>query len=247
MSVNFENRTLYHGDNLNFLKGMNSGTIHLIATDPPFKKNRDFHATPDSLAKGANFQDRWSWQDDIHMEWLDIIIKDEPEVWAIISAAKKIYGSDMAAFLCWMSVRLLEMRRVIREDGSIYLHIDHTAGTLGEITWNKQGQNCHARSLKYEFTIDCTGKIPTLIMEQKEYDRRGERPPKVKTWKANDLQPLPGFRREHDDGRVTPQFWIATFLDKVTQGEIPFEETIEATIQEANRLEAMLPTFNPQE
>ena len=55
---NFQNRTLYHGDNLDFLRGMDSETVHLIATDPPFNKSRDFHATPDSLARGAQFQDR---------------------------------------------------------------------------------------------------------------------------------------------------------------------------------------------
>ena len=55
---NFANRTLYHGDNLPFLRGINSGTIHLIATDPPFNKGRDFHATPDSLAAGARFGDK---------------------------------------------------------------------------------------------------------------------------------------------------------------------------------------------
>ncbi len=59
---NFANRTLYHGDNLDFLRGMDSETVHLIATDPPFNKNRDFHATPDSLAAGAQFQDRWNWK-----------------------------------------------------------------------------------------------------------------------------------------------------------------------------------------
>ena len=53
MQPNFSNRTLFHGDNLEFLRGMNSGTIHLIATDPPFNKGRDFHATPDSLARGS--------------------------------------------------------------------------------------------------------------------------------------------------------------------------------------------------
>ncbi|MCE2464223.1 MAG: hypothetical protein J4F46_10035 [Dehalococcoidia bacterium] len=37
---NFADRTLYHGDNLDFLRGMNSGTVHLIATDPPFNSNR---------------------------------------------------------------------------------------------------------------------------------------------------------------------------------------------------------------
>lgn len=48
---NFTNRTLHHGDNLNFLRGMNSGTVNLVATDPPFNKSKDFHATPDSLGE----------------------------------------------------------------------------------------------------------------------------------------------------------------------------------------------------
>ena len=124
---NFANRTLYHGDNLDFLRGMNSGTVALVATDPPFNKARDFHATPDSLAKGASFQDRWSWRDDVHDDWLDAIQKDEPEVWQVISTAKAVYGDDMGAFLCWLGVRLLEVHRVLRDDGSLYLHIDHTA------------------------------------------------------------------------------------------------------------------------
>ena len=96
---NFQNRTLYHGDNLNFLRGMNSETVHLIATDPPFNKSRDFHATPDSLTRGASFQDRWSWRDDIHDEWLLEIQRDHPDVWSVINTAKRVYGDDMGAFL----------------------------------------------------------------------------------------------------------------------------------------------------
>ena len=125
--VNFKNRTLYHGDNLAFLRGMNSETVHLIATDPPFNKNRDFHATPDSLAKGARFKDRWSWERDVHEEWTDSIIDDWPAVWEVIIAARAAYGDDMGAFLCWLGVRLMEMHRILRPDGSLYLHIDHTA------------------------------------------------------------------------------------------------------------------------
>jgi len=125
--TNFQNRTLYHGDNLEFLREMNSGTVHLIATDPPFNKSRDFHATPDSLASGARFSDRWKWDDDVHPEWTDQIEDDWPAVHAVIEAAKIAYGMDMAAFLCWLGVRLMEMRRILRDDGSIYLHIDQTA------------------------------------------------------------------------------------------------------------------------
>ena len=124
---NFENRTLYHGDNLPFLRGLNSGTVNLIATDPPFNKNKDFHATPGSLASGAQFQDRWRWDEDIHDDWLIAIQRDEPEVWSVITTAKQVWGDDMGAFLCWLGVRLLEMRRILADDGSLYLHIDHTA------------------------------------------------------------------------------------------------------------------------
>ncbi len=125
---NFENRTLFHGDNLTFLRGMNSETVHLIATDPPFNKGKDFHATPDSLAAGAKFQDRWNWDDDVEGEWVDQITDDWPHVMNVINGSKESYGEDMGAFLCFMAVRLLEMRRVLRPDGSIYLHCDPTAG-----------------------------------------------------------------------------------------------------------------------
>ena len=124
---NFENRTLFQGDNLPFLQGINSETVNLIATDPPFNKNKDFHATPDSLAAGAQFQDRWSWQDDLHDDWLIAIQRDAPEVWQVITAAKRAWGDDMGAFLCWLGVRLLEMHRILTKDGSLYLHMDDTA------------------------------------------------------------------------------------------------------------------------
>ncbi len=101
---------------------MNSNTVHLIATDPPFNKGRDFHATPDSLAKGASFQDRWSWKDYVHDEWIDQLEDDWPNVWSTIQGSRDSWGDDMGAFLCFMAVRILEMHRVLRPDGSMYLH-----------------------------------------------------------------------------------------------------------------------------
>ena len=124
---NFANRTLFHGDNLPFLRRINSECIDLIATDPPFNKGRDFHATPDSLAAGARFQDRWSWADDVEGEWVDQITDDWPDVMTVINGARTSYGDDMGAFLCFMAVRLLAMRRVLKPTGSIYLHCDPTA------------------------------------------------------------------------------------------------------------------------
>ena len=127
MTPNFRNRTLYHGDNLDFLRGINSETIDLVATDPPFNKGRDFHATPDSLAAGAKFHDRWSWEGDVEGEWVDQIRTDWPNVWQAIDSANHTWGRDMGAFLCYMGVRLLEMHRLLAPTGSLYLHCDPTA------------------------------------------------------------------------------------------------------------------------
>ncbi len=152
---NFENRTLFHGDNLEFLRGLNSESVDLIATDPPFNKSKDFHATPDSLAAGASFPDRWRWEQDVQQEWVDSLEDDWPEVWRFINGVKESGQRDMAAFLCWLGVRLLECRRILKPTGSLYLHIDHTAhayakalldGIFGrenfrnEIVWNYGGR-----------------------------------------------------------------------------------------------------------
>ncbi len=161
ISPNWKNRTLFHGDNLKFLRAMNSETVHLIATDPPFNKGRDFHATPDSLASGASFQDRWSWDDDVDQEWVDQITDDFPKVMNVIQGSRNSYGDDMGAFLCFMAVRLLEMHRVLRQDGSIYLHCDPTASHYlkelmdavfgrrnfrNEIVWSYSGWNKRLKS-----------------------------------------------------------------------------------------------------
>ena len=124
---NWRNRTLFHGDNLGFLRAMNSESVDLIATDPPFNKGRDFHATPDSLAAGAKFQDRWSWERDVHQDWADQITDDYPRLMEAIESARYAHSDGMGAFMCFMAVRLLEMRRVLKPTGSIYLHCDPTA------------------------------------------------------------------------------------------------------------------------
>ncbi len=149
---NFANRTLFQGDNLDVLRGMNSGTIDLIATDPPFKKGKDFHATPESLAAGASFKDRWRWQEpDVQPAWLDQIKDGWPAIHSFMHTVKERQQS-MAAYLCFMAVRLMEMRRVLKPTGSIYLHCDPTANAYlrvlmdiifgydnfrSEITWKR--------------------------------------------------------------------------------------------------------------
>lgn len=109
------------------MRGMNSESVDLIATDPPFNKGRDFHVTPESLKGGGSFADRWSWEHDAHEDWLDGIKDDWPAAMTVINASRAAYGDGMGAFLCFMGVRLMEMHRILRNDGSIYLHCDDTA------------------------------------------------------------------------------------------------------------------------
>ena len=154
-TLNVPNRTLYHGDNLDFMRGLNSASVDLIATDPPFNKGRDFHATPESLASGARFQDRWSWKD-IYPEWKEQIQDDWPTLWSVISTAEVAYGEDMGAFICWLGVRVIEMHRILKPTGSLYLHCDPTASHYiktmldavfgkknfrNEIVWKRQTSN----------------------------------------------------------------------------------------------------------
>ncbi|MYF87345.1 MAG: hypothetical protein F4178_13655, partial [Rhodospirillaceae bacterium] len=90
-------------------------------------KNKDFHATPDSLATGAKFQDRWSWKRDVQQEWVDQITDDYPQLMEAIESARYAHSDGMGAFMCFMAVRLMEMRRVLKPSGSIYVHCDPTA------------------------------------------------------------------------------------------------------------------------
>ncbi len=112
-----QSRAVYIGDNLPFLRAIADESIHLIATDPPFNKDRDF---------GKAFRDRWSWERDARAEWIDDIKGACPALWSLIETARQIADARMSAYLCWLGIRLLEMRRVLRGDGSLYLHIDHS-------------------------------------------------------------------------------------------------------------------------
>ena len=125
---NFVNRTLFQGDNLDYLRLLESESVDLIATDPPFNKGRDFHADPKSLKKdksGGSFVDRWSWKDNVQDAWLDEL--DDTNLITAIRGVRDTHSDAMGAYLCYMAVRLLSMRRVLKPTGSIFLHCDPTA------------------------------------------------------------------------------------------------------------------------
>ena len=126
MKQNWKNRTMWTGDNLPILRGMNSESVDLIYLDPPFNSNRDYSAPIGSEAAGAAFKDTWTLED-VDEAWHGEVAEQNPAVYSIIGAAREAHGKGMQSYLCMMAVRLLEMRRVLKDTGSIYLHCDPTA------------------------------------------------------------------------------------------------------------------------
>ena len=125
-ACNVPSRTIFTGDNLDILRGINSECVDLIYLDPPFKSDQTYAAPLDSEAKGAEFRDVWTLSD-MKEEWLDEIEYRRPALFHLINGAKLSHSESMAGYLTFMAIRLLEMHRVLKPTGSIYLHCDDTA------------------------------------------------------------------------------------------------------------------------
>ena len=116
-------------DNLEVLRGMNSASVDLIYLDPPFNKGKQFHAPIGSKAEGADFSDIWH-EDTVKTAQLLELADTHPELYRYIDGVGGITSRSAKWYLCFMAVRLLEMRRVLKDTGSIYLHCDPTANYL---------------------------------------------------------------------------------------------------------------------
>ena len=126
MVANFADKTIWTGDNLDIMRGLNSESIDLIYLDPPFNSNRDYEAPIGSAAAGAAFKDTWTLSD-LDVEWMGLIADEHPAIYKMLEAAGLIQGKSMQSYLCMMVVRLLEMKRILKYSGSLYLHCDPTA------------------------------------------------------------------------------------------------------------------------
>ncbi len=126
VAPNFANRTLWTGDNLDILRGLNSECVDLIYLDPPFNSNRTYEAPVGSKAAGAAFKDAWTLSD-LDVAWMGLIADGHPAIAYLLDTARRTHGRGMQSYLTMMAVRLLELRRVLRPTGSIYLHCDPTA------------------------------------------------------------------------------------------------------------------------
>ena len=117
---------LYTNDNLFILNGLNSNSIDLIYLDPPFNSKRFYSAPIGSRAAGSSFKDMWTWAD-VNEEYLNTLADNYPALTKFIASIGKIHSKAMMAYLTYMAQRIIEMHRVLKSTGSLYLHCDPTA------------------------------------------------------------------------------------------------------------------------
>ncbi len=109
------------------MRGINSSCVDLIYLDPPFNSNANYAAPIGSTAAGAEFKDTWGL-DEISLAWHGEIAHEHPGLYDLLKATRKIHGNSMMAYLIYMAIRVMEMKRILAPTGSIYLHCDSTAG-----------------------------------------------------------------------------------------------------------------------
>jgi site-specific DNA-methyltransferase (adenine-specific) len=124
-NIEFQN-TLYTNDNLFILNGMNSNFVDLIYLDPPFNSKRFYSAPIGSRAAGSSFRDMWTWED-VNEAYLGTLAKNYPALTEYIASIGVIHSKAMKAYLTYMAQRIIEMHRVLKDTGSLYLHCDPTA------------------------------------------------------------------------------------------------------------------------
>ena len=129
-----KNRTLFFGDNLEILrKKIPDESFDLIYLDPPFNSNRNYNVLfkeglQDSPAQIKAFDDSWHWTHESKHTFDYLVTKTNQNISEMMQAFEKIVGhNDMLAYLTMMTVRLIELHRVLKKTGSIYLHCDPTA------------------------------------------------------------------------------------------------------------------------
>ena len=125
---------LFYGDNLDVLqRHIKDESVDLVYLDPPFKSNQDYNvlfAEKDGTAAAAQFrafEDTWEWNQDSAAMY-EQLVESGGRVSDVMQAFRRFLGTnDMLAYLTMMAPRLVELRRILKSTGSIYLHCDPTA------------------------------------------------------------------------------------------------------------------------
>ena len=168
--------SLFYGDNLEVLRNQEdfpSESVDLIYLDPPFNSKRNYNVlykTPaghESDSQITAFEDSWHWGEQAEREFSQLVRQPNTDISELIQALRKfLKETDMMAYLTMMANRLLEMHRVLKPTGSLYLHCDPTAshylkivldGVFGkenfrtEISWKRSSAHNDAKQGRKQF------------------------------------------------------------------------------------------------
>jgi len=129
--------TLFYGDNLIILRSRDyfpNECVDLIYLDPPFNSNRSYNVLfkdesgLESEAQITAFDDTWHWGHAAEATWHDLVTGAPERVATAIGALRELIGTNqMMAYLVMMAARLVELHRVLKPTGSLYLHADPTS------------------------------------------------------------------------------------------------------------------------
>jgi len=127
--------TLYYGDNLPILREyLGNETVDLIYLDPPFNSNRNYNVLfreesgQEAEAQITAFEDTWHWNQVAEQTYTELVTGAPEEVSRMVGALRDFIGpNQMLAYLVMMAARLVELHRVLKPTGSLYLHCDPTA------------------------------------------------------------------------------------------------------------------------
>jgi site-specific DNA-methyltransferase (adenine-specific) len=126
---------LYFGDNLEVLReSIKDESIDLVYLDPPFNSNATYNVlfkSPKGHQSDAQieaFDDTWHWGAQAEATFAEVLQQPNTDVAEVIRALRSVLGeNDMMAYLTMMAMRLLELHRVLKPTGGLYLHCDATA------------------------------------------------------------------------------------------------------------------------
>ena len=128
---------LYYGDNLDILRRREyfpDESVDLIYLDPPFNSSRNYNVLfksesgADSQAQITAFEDTWHWGETAESTYDDLIVDAPAKVSTAVEALMNLIDrNQMMAYLVMMTARLVELHRVLKPTGSLYLHCDPTA------------------------------------------------------------------------------------------------------------------------
>jgi DNA modification methylase len=128
--------TLFYGDNLDVLRQhVADATVDLVYLDPPFQSGKDYNVIfesrrgerGDERAQAEAFKDTWRWGPEAEEQYDEIEQAGGALATALRGLRSMLGESDLMAYLCMMAPRLVELRRVLKATGSLYLHCDPTA------------------------------------------------------------------------------------------------------------------------